>query len=379
MGITRGDPLVLIVSFCEHGSLLTLLRRRAKEKSPLGLEIKITLGLDVARGMQHLASLRFIHRDLAARNVLVATGIVGQVADFGLSRGTALKPQNEDGSDGDEGESGGGDYYRSQAGVFPVRWTAPEAMQTLKFSIASDVWSFAITLIEIFQNGDQPYKDLENAAVMQKVIGGHQHQQPAGMPAALYELAQECWALNPEERAGFDRLVSVLDFNAHKFAGGANLDSATRVSMHKTVTNANGVAETNVDAVIADNEYADFGFGNPSESGGNVEAAADHAEVDAGYEMPDGFNGDGARQGMATAVSKNSDANNNNDNPTLARNSSNHGNDNIDVGNTGHDYVFAGASSDHGAGGSNPPATLSEYSLANGGIETSADEPVGWL
>ena len=120
--VTRADPFILIISYCEYGSLLSLLRKRAAELSPLSFRLKLKLGLHTAKGMEHLASLHFIHRDLAARNVLVATGMVGQVADFGLSRGAVLSPTQNDNSD-----SGGGvseEYYRSQAGVFPIRWTA---------------------------------------------------------------------------------------------------------------------------------------------------------------------------------------------------------------------------------------------------------------
>ena len=29
------------------------------------------------------------------------------------------------------------DYYRSSTGVFPVRWTAPDAMQSMKYSSAT--------------------------------------------------------------------------------------------------------------------------------------------------------------------------------------------------------------------------------------------------
>ena len=58
----------------------------------------------------HLTNKMLIHRDLAARNVLVGTGTVCKVADFGLSRSATA-------SNNAEGEL----YYRSSAGLFPVR------------------------------------------------------------------------------------------------------------------------------------------------------------------------------------------------------------------------------------------------------------------
>ena len=50
---------------------------------PIMLSLKLQFALHTAKGMEHLASLRFIHRDLAARNVLIATGMIAKVADFG--------------------------------------------------------------------------------------------------------------------------------------------------------------------------------------------------------------------------------------------------------------------------------------------------------
>ena len=58
-----------------------------------------------------------VHRDLAARNVLVDSANICKVADFGLSRGF---------SHAEDGEQPQGDYYRSSAGIFSVRSTAPE-------------------------------------------------------------------------------------------------------------------------------------------------------------------------------------------------------------------------------------------------------------
>jgi len=69
--VTSGLPLLLVVSYCEHGSLLTVVRERAEVGDPLSTAAKLRFAVHIAKGMAHLASLHFIHRDLAARNVLV--------------------------------------------------------------------------------------------------------------------------------------------------------------------------------------------------------------------------------------------------------------------------------------------------------------------
>ena len=86
--------------------------------------------------MAHLESLKIVHRDLAARNVLLDENRTAKVLDFGM----ALS---------DRQQNAGCDYLH-------VRWTAPEAIFDKKFSSASDVWSFGITLWEIFTFGEKP-------------------------------------------------------------------------------------------------------------------------------------------------------------------------------------------------------------------------------
>jgi serine/threonine protein kinase len=201
--------------------------------------------------MEHLAGRRFVHRDLAARNVLLTSGqsacnLVCKVADFGLSRvGTC---------GGRKCKLEGTDYYRSQKGVFPVRWTAPEAMESLVFNQASDVWSFGILLIELIQDGDRPYHNLRsNSDVMLLTMTGRRHHQPSGCSDELYAIMMRCWDAEPKKRPVFTDLVAELDqlhthvtvwgaVDGHKVSSTESSDSGVGAgTLQSVVVLANGV------------------------------------------------------------------------------------------------------------------------------------------
>ena len=117
--VTSGTPLLLLITFCEHGALSSCLKR--KTVIPFGSKSRLSICLDVAQGMHHLATSNFVHRDLAARNVLLDSLWTGKVADFGLSRLIAV---------GASGAEGAEMYYKSVRSSFAVRWTAPDTMTT---------------------------------------------------------------------------------------------------------------------------------------------------------------------------------------------------------------------------------------------------------
>jgi serine/threonine protein kinase len=75
---TAGDPFMILLQFCEHGSLLNLLLAHSGFQE-LKCSSKAHIMYDVALGMDYLASRKIIHRDLAARNVLVNADYVCKV------------------------------------------------------------------------------------------------------------------------------------------------------------------------------------------------------------------------------------------------------------------------------------------------------------
>ena len=198
---TRGVPLLLILSFCEHGSLLGLLRwpHNSTKPSPIKNRSFFQLVLDVAHGMEHLhTNCKIVHRDLATRNVLVDSLLVCKIADFGLSRGLTKM----DGPD-----SG---YYRATGAIFPLRWTDPSAMRTMVFDASTDIWSFGIVMLEVIEDGATPYAGLDNNAVLEQVPNGYRAPKPERCSDAVYKLMRACWNSDPESRPRFPDVVNSL-------------------------------------------------------------------------------------------------------------------------------------------------------------------------
>ena len=100
----------------------------------------INIGAQVTTGMAYLEEQSYIHRDLAARNILVGEHLICKVADFGL-----VHVIDED------------IYEAHTRAKFPIKWTAPEAVMSSRFTIKSDVWSFGILLYELITYGCFPY------------------------------------------------------------------------------------------------------------------------------------------------------------------------------------------------------------------------------
>jgi len=175
----------VVLEYAELGSLKDYL-----QKMTIDEQTRLIFAHQSCLGLQHIHSKHFVHRDVAARNVLVGAGMVAKIADFGLSR------QN----------SAGSEYYRSNGGQLPVRWTAPEALEERRFGQSSDVWSFSVLCYEIWTKAALPYKGFNNEKVWVKVLNGYRLPCPEMCSMAVFQMMLWCWEKDPKQRPTFENL-----------------------------------------------------------------------------------------------------------------------------------------------------------------------------
>ncbi|XP_005731917.1 epithelial discoidin domain-containing receptor 1 isoform X2 [Pundamilia nyererei] len=219
------DPLCMVTEYMECGDLNQYLSQRVlldktgpSHNTPtISYPALISMASQIASGMKFLSSLNFVHRDLATRNCLVGgeRGESGEdqggerhikIADFGMSRNLYA-----------------GDYYRIQGrAVLPIRWMAWECILMGKFTTASDVWAFGVTLWEMLSVcQEQPYSTLTDEQVIDNAGEFFRDQgrqvylsRPAVCPQGLYELMLSCWNRDCKVRPSFAYIHSFLTEDA---------------------------------------------------------------------------------------------------------------------------------------------------------------------
>ncbi|XP_069051526.1 tyrosine-protein kinase Lck [Lepisosteus oculatus] len=190
--VVTQEPIYIVTEFMENGSLVDFLK--TPQGSSLPINTLIDMAAQVAEGMAFIEQKNYIHRDLRAANILVSEELICKIADFGLAR---LIEDNE--------------YTAREGAKFPIKWTAPEAINYGTFSIKSDVWSFGILLTEIVTYGRIPYPGMTNPEVIQNLERGYRMPQPDNCPEELYSVMKRCWQESPEDRPTFEYLKSVLE------------------------------------------------------------------------------------------------------------------------------------------------------------------------
>ncbi len=147
-----GDRLYIEMELADGGTLKERLKAyQAMGKEGIPEDELLKYFTEAAQALDYLHGHRpvFLHRDIKPANILLVQGCA-KLADFGLLRQV----------------TGDNTSTKTQGGT-PV-YMAPESVKEDKFSVATDLWSFAVTYAELRQ-GKLPFSAKTQFQIFQKV------------------------------------------------------------------------------------------------------------------------------------------------------------------------------------------------------------------
>ena len=199
---TVGQEILIFAEYVEGGSLEEWIvsRRLYQGSMHEALERMLDVAIQFAWGLHCVHELGLVHQDVKPGNVLMCMdrqaavqGVRPRVTDYGLARGRAAAGEtcSSDPSRGILVSSGGGT---------PAYWS-PEQAQGLSLTGKTDMWSWGVSVLEMFL-GEVTWRSGQAAA---EVLERHLQQQEHGaairpMPDGLADLLSRCFRAKPEER-----------------------------------------------------------------------------------------------------------------------------------------------------------------------------------
>ncbi|PIK45553.1 hypothetical protein BSL78_17592 [Apostichopus japonicus] len=132
--------------------------------------------LDITEGMVAIHSYGFLHPGLSTKKILLSQQGICKLYDFCLSE-DAVKVVP----------------VKKAKGLSSVNQLAPEALQRNEYNWASDVWSLAVLIWEIFSGGIPPFVSDAGATDYANNVPNPESVWPSHLKSLQNELLLSCW------------------------------------------------------------------------------------------------------------------------------------------------------------------------------------------
>jgi len=193
-----GDEVYIAMQFVPGQPLDELIAA-----GPANLQLVLSVGIQIADGLQAAHALGIFHRDLKPQNVMLTDGGLVKILDFGLAR--RLTPEDarfDPATPALAKDKSVASTFTARGGT--IRYMAPEQFVTGHSSMQSDVWALGVILYEL-ASGRHPFArpDAEDSQAIRAI----QFLEPEDLSATVQEISPElksviaaCLEKNPGAR-----------------------------------------------------------------------------------------------------------------------------------------------------------------------------------
>ena len=193
-----GDEGYIVMQYVPGQSLEQLIAQ-----GPARPQLLLSVGIQIADGLQAAHALGIFHRDLKPQNVMLTEGGLVKILDFGLAR--RLHPEEagfDPGKPALAKDSSLAATYTARGGT--IRYMAPEQFVTGHSSVQSDVWALGVILYEL-ASGRHPFSrpDAEDFQAIRSI----QFSDPPDLKTIVPSISAElksviaaCLEKNPASR-----------------------------------------------------------------------------------------------------------------------------------------------------------------------------------
>jgi predicted Ser/Thr protein kinase len=166
---------------------------RTLRGAKLGVRNIIDAAIQLANGLAAAHAAAIVHRDLKPDNILLTRDGRIKILDFGLAK-ISQRPSSVEGLPNTaEAISHPGTVMGT------VGYMSPEQLRGLPVDFRSDIFSFGITLHEMF-TGSPPFAGNSAADIMASVLRDDPPELPDTVPAAVRQIVAYCLDKNPANR-----------------------------------------------------------------------------------------------------------------------------------------------------------------------------------
>jgi WD40 repeat protein len=196
------DGLPRIFSeFVKGGSLKDWIssHRLYSQKTSESLETILDIAIQTAWGLNYAHEKNVIHQDVKPSNILVSNNKIAKITDFGVSRARVHVSSYTENQ---------GTVFAKFGGMTP-EYCSPEQANKTMVSRKTDIWSWAISILEMFTGEATWLSGVLAPQVLSQYL--EEEQVPnyiPRMPKEISNLLSRCFEVNPEARPKSLELIS---------------------------------------------------------------------------------------------------------------------------------------------------------------------------